>query len=86
MTKMRLSAVAGFVLVTIASNLSAAEVPAHVREFVNAHCVDCHDADTARAGFRIDTLGADFTAGNTANSWLEVMGMINSGRMPPKDS
>jgi len=86
MTKMRLSAVAGFVFVMVAANLSAAEVPAHVSEFVNAHCVDCHDADTARAGFRIDTLGADFTAGNTANSWLEVMGMINSGRMPPKDS
>ena len=25
-----------------------------VRPFIADHCVDCHDADTARAGFRID--------------------------------
>ncbi|MCE9608157.1 MAG: DUF1592 domain-containing protein [Planctomycetia bacterium] len=64
----------------------AAELPPHVRSFIEAHCLECHDATSARAGFRIDTLGADFTAGNTAGLWNEVMHHINSGRMPPKQS
>jgi len=55
-----------------------------VQPFVENHCMDCHDADSARAGFRIDTLGTDFTAGNTADQWKEVMDNINSGKMPPK--
>ncbi len=57
-----------------------------VRPFVDNHCVECHDASTARAGFRIDALGSDFSTGNTADVWKEVMDRINSGQMPPKDS
>ena len=55
-----------------------------VLPFLEKHCFDCHDADTARAGFRIDLLTADFTAGNNAGLWHEVMNKINSGQMPPK--
>ena len=55
-----------------------------VQPFIENHCMDCHDADSARAGFRLDTLGTDFTAGNTADQWKEVMDNINSGKMPPK--
>jgi Protein of unknown function (DUF1592)/Protein of unknown function (DUF1588)/Protein of unknown function (DUF1587)/Protein of unknown function (DUF1585)/Protein of unknown function (DUF1595)/Planctomycete cytochrome C len=59
-------------------------VPANIRPFIQNHCVDCHDADSARAGFRIDLLSADFTAGNNASLWKEVMDKINGGEMPPK--
>ena len=52
--------------------------------FLDNHCMDCHDQDTARAGFRLDTLNADFTHGNNAGLWKEVMDKINSGEMPPK--
>lgn len=57
-----------------------------VRPFIESHCLECHDAGTARAGFRIDQLGTDFNQGDTANRWKEVMDRINSGQMPPKDS
>ena len=59
-------------------------VPANIRPFIQNHCVDCHDAESARAGFRIDLLSADFTAGNNASLWKEVMDKINGGEMPPK--
>ena len=62
----------------------AAALPPSTRAFMETHCNDCHDADTARAGFRTDLLTADFTAGNTADQWKEVMDNINSGKMPPK--
>lgn len=62
----------------------AAEVPQGTRAFIESHCMDCHDANTARAGFRIDLLTADFTAGNTAGQWKEVMDKVKAGEMPPK--
>ena len=76
-------------LCSMASSLHAAvqddpDFAKVVQPFIVNHCMDCHDADSARAGFRIDTLGTDFTAGNTADQWKEVMDNINSGKMPPK--
>src|SRR6185436_5399334 len=62
----------------------AAKLPEPTRAFMESHCNDCHDADTARAGFRTDLLTADFTAGNNADLWKEVMDNINSGKMTPK--
>ena len=52
--------------------------------FIEDNCFYCHDAGSARAGFRIDLLTDDFSAGNNANLWQEVMHKINSGQMPPK--
>jgi mono/diheme cytochrome c family protein len=74
----------GLPLIGLAIGAAGADLPAPVRSFVAAHCTDCHDADSARAGFRIDLLTADFTAGNTAGQWKEVMDKINGGEMPPK--
>ena len=62
----------------------ATGLPEPTRSFIKSHCFDCHDADSARAGFRIDLLTDDFTAGNNAGMWKEVMDKINSGKMPPK--
>ena len=74
----------GLSLVGLAPCGQAAELPKSTSTFVESHCLDCHDADKARAGFRIDLLTADFTAGNNAGRWKEVMDKINSGEMPPK--
>ena len=73
--------------VTIAVTGAAAEDAAFtkkVQPFIADHCVDCHDVDTARAGFRIDLLGSDFSKGDSAQQWKEVMDSMNSGKMPPK--
>ncbi len=71
-------------LLAFALSAQAAELPKATSDFIEKHCIDCHDAGTARAGFRIDQLTADFTAGNNAGLWHEVMNKINSGEMPPK--
>jgi hypothetical protein len=68
----------------LSANAHAAERPKPVRAFIEAQCLSCHDARTARAGFRIDLLTDDFNADNNANLWKEVMDRINSGAMPPK--
>jgi len=74
----------GIPLLCAAACGQGAELPAMVKTFVKTHCSDCHDADSARAGFRIDLLTADFTAGDTAGQWHEVMDKLNLGAMPPK--
>ncbi len=72
------------VLLSATVNGQAGELPKAMRAFIETHCLDCHDASSARAGFRIDLLTDDFTAGNNAGLWKEVMDRINSGEMPPK--
>jgi len=76
--------VAGILLLSLAAYGLAAELPKSTSDFIGSHCMDCHDADSARAGFRIDLLTGDFAAGNNAGQWKEVMDKINSGAMPPK--
>jgi len=66
------------------TTVSAGELPKEITAFIKMHCIDCHNAGSARAGFRIDLLTEDFTAGNNTNLWKEVMNKINSGTMPPK--
>ncbi|MFT5526817.1 MAG: mono/diheme cytochrome c family protein [Pirellulaceae bacterium] len=55
-----------------------------VKPFVTRHCVACHGAKTAKAGYRIDRIGSDFTAPSVAEQWKEVIDRINAGEMPPK--
>ncbi|NBV21786.1 MAG: DUF1592 domain-containing protein [Proteobacteria bacterium] len=78
------SILASLVLHSMSLPVFPVELPKSTHAFLKEHCVDCHDASTARAGFRIDLLTADFTAGNNAGQWKEVMDKINSGEMPPK--
>jgi hypothetical protein len=56
-----------------------------VKPFIKRHCLTCHGAKTAKAGYRIDLLGTDFTAASVAEQWKEVLDRINAGEMPPDD-
>src|SRR6266446_156437 len=51
--------------------------------FIEQHCAGCHGEKKAKAGFRIDLLGADFAAAKVADQWKEVVDRINAGEMPP---
>ena len=56
------------------------------RPFIEHHCLGCHGEKKAKAGFRIDLLGADFAAARVADHWKEVIDRINAGEMPPEGS
>ena len=56
-----------------------------VRPFLTQHCLECHGEKQAKAGYRIDLLGADFTAADTAEQWQEVIDRLSTGEMPPKE-
>jgi mono/diheme cytochrome c family protein len=57
---------------------------ATVKPLIDAHCVDCHGADTHKAGLRLDTLAADFRDEKAAVTWTHVFDKITTGEMPPK--
>lgn len=56
------------------------------KPFIQQHCIGCHGAEKAKAGYRIDLIGTDFSAATVADHWKEVIDRINAGEMPPKDS
>ncbi|HWE01935.1 MAG TPA: DUF1592 domain-containing protein [Tepidisphaeraceae bacterium] len=55
-----------------------------VKPFFAENCVKCHGPDKQKADLRLDTLAIDFESPKTMGHWMEVMGRINSGDMPPK--
>lgn len=56
------------------------------KPFIKQHCLECHGEKTAKAGYRIDLLGTNFSAATVAEHWKEVIDRINAGEMPPKES
>ncbi|MEY3458327.1 MAG: hypothetical protein RL215_1484 [Planctomycetota bacterium] len=56
-----------------------------VQPFIRQHCDSCHNRDSAKAGFRVDLLGSDFSSPTTAAQWKEVLDRLNAAEMPPRD-
>lgn len=56
-----------------------------VLPFINAHCIQCHNAEKQEADFRIDSLSQNVVQ-EDGPQWAEVMERISSGEMPPRKS
>ena len=61
-----------------------AKIHADQLALLQQHCVDCHGADNAEAGFRVDTLPLALSDVATAARWQKVLNALNSGEMPPE--
>ncbi|HZY88328.1 MAG TPA: DUF1592 domain-containing protein [Gemmataceae bacterium] len=59
-------------------------MPAQARAFFDAYCFDCHGQKTAKAGFSLETLRADFADPRALNRWVRVHDRLEAGEMPPK--
>ena len=55
-----------------------------VKPFLEEHCIRCHGEKKHKGNLRLDALGRDFGDSRVAGRWMEIMGRINSGEMPPK--
>lgn len=75
----------GIVLLLTPSNSPAAsDDESVIQPFLKQYCFECH-AEKAKAGYRIDRLGVDFTAASVAEQWKEIIDRINAGEMPPPE-
>jgi mono/diheme cytochrome c family protein len=68
------------------SSEAAAGYSEFVRPFVEKHCIACHGAKTAKAGFRVDLVSGNFSAASVAEQWKEILDRIHAGEMPPEES
>jgi hypothetical protein len=50
--------------------------------FIEKHCIDCHDSETEKGGFNIESLKS-MTAGN-AVEWQKVWEQVSLKEMPPR--
>ena len=57
---------------------------ADIATFIDQHCTECHDAETHKAGLRLDTLKQAFDDPKAAATWTKVFGKLVAGEMPPK--
>jgi hypothetical protein len=53
--------------------------------FFQANCLKCHAADRQEGQVRLDDLPFELTNVETAERWQKVLGVLNSGEMPPED-
>jgi mono/diheme cytochrome c family protein len=61
-----------------------ATLPPPAAEFVQGHCVECHDADTKKAGLDLTALPFDLASSKTFDLWVKVHDRVRDGEMPPK--
>ncbi len=57
---------------------------ADIATFIDQHCTECHDAETHKAGLRLDTLKQTFDDPKAAATWTKVFDKLVAGEMPPK--
>ncbi len=61
--------------------LQSAEVPV---QFVEKHCLECHDDLTSEGDFRADLLKLDLMDLKNHELWERVLARVGSGEMPPR--
>jgi Protein of unknown function (DUF1588)/Protein of unknown function (DUF1592)/Protein of unknown function (DUF1585)/Protein of unknown function (DUF1587)/Protein of unknown function (DUF1595)/Planctomycete cytochrome C len=71
-----------FLLLLSASAWSA---PAPTKDFLQAHCIDCHDSETHKGGLNLDDLAIQPTPHANAVTWEQIYDRVTKGEMPPKD-
>ena len=64
----------------------SAVMPLAHKALFKTHCLECHDAETREGKVDLENLSFDLGDIKTAEVWQKVLGAINSGDMPPKDS
>jgi hypothetical protein len=77
-----LSALCGFGV----SQSSSAEFAKDVKPILLRRCVACHGPDDVNGDVRLDTLSTDLIGNSAAaETWHDVLNVLNLGEMPPKD-
>lgn len=56
-----------------------------IRPILARYCTDCHDANTAKADLRVDTLDGQLH-GEQGETWHDILNRVSIGEMPPRDA
>ena len=61
----------------------AAAPASRIRGFIEEHCLDCHEGDTAKAKLDLATLGLNLGDAKAFDTWVKVYDRVRAGEMPP---
>ncbi len=54
--------------------------------FIDQHCIDCHQGDSAEAGLDLEKLSNDLNDAVALQTWVRIVDRVNYGEMPPPES
>ena len=60
-------------------------MPRQHQSFLKTHCYSCHDESSEEGGVRLDNIPFAISDIPAAERWQKVLGVLNSGEMPPED-
>jgi hypothetical protein len=66
-----------------ATRQADAAPPAWFAGFAEAHCLDCHNGDSAEAGLDLSSLAFDLDRPDNFQQWVLVHDRLRDGQMPP---
>src|SRR5262245_16732328 len=71
-------------LLAVVSPVIAEGLPRASRQFVQKHCLECHDIDTKKGGLDLTELKFDPANSTNFSRWVLVHDRVQNGEMPPK--
>ena len=74
------TAVLGLGLQSVVADL----LPVGARAFLEAYCLDCHDADLLKGGINLDVAEVNWAASSEQSLWERVHEAVKTGAMPPE--
>ena len=66
------------------SSFADAAAETEVRQFVETHCLGCHDSAQSEGGLDLSSLSFDLTDAPNFATWLRVHDRVRDGEMPPE--
>ncbi len=69
--------------VIAATRANSADFPQPARAFIDAHCIDCHNADSKKGGLNFDALSTQLDDAAIEAKWTLAFDRVQRGEMPP---
>jgi Protein of unknown function (DUF1592)/Protein of unknown function (DUF1588)/Protein of unknown function (DUF1587)/Protein of unknown function (DUF1585)/Protein of unknown function (DUF1595)/Planctomycete cytochrome C len=67
-----------------AASVLAGDLSRKERQFLERHCVECHDAETKKGGLDLTSLKFYLDDARAFDLWVKVHDRVSNGEMPPK--
>src|ERR1044071_3289817 len=71
-------------LCALVAPVKAGERAGVIHDFIDRHCVECHDADTKKGGLDLTALKLELDDSKIFAEWVKVHDRVRGGEMPPK--
>ena len=74
------------VLLFGANGRASESFPRSVQQFVDQHCLDCHDGADSEAGLDLSSLSYNLNEPSVFGRWVQINDRIRDGEMPPPET